>query len=225
MSAFRNDDAPGSRTGSDPGTDAAAEGEADTPRRDFLSLLTLSAAGLGAGAACWPFLASLGPPAGADMADATPTVEFDLRVLRPGAQVTVSWNGLPVFVSRRTPDALAALREPAGSRELLDPNSRERQQPSWAENWHRSAVPAIGVLVGICTHLGCVPRPDAAAGGPGGLLCPCHGSRFDAAGRVLSGSPAQFNLPVPPYVIRDERLLLGGAPAGGAFDLDSIRRL
>ena len=199
-------------------------------RRDFLSLLTVATAGLGACAFSWPFLDSLGRPAARDGADAA--VDVDLSTLSPGSQTVVAWRGMPVFVVRRTAAALRRLQH-AEPQLLRDPNSTERQQPAYATNWHRSIAPEFGVMVGICTHLGCVPRfhPEAgpASGGadrPGGYACPCHGSRFDLAGRVLVGAPAQYNLPVPPYrLATPSRLRIGVDPDGPAFDFDGIRRI
>jgi ubiquinol-cytochrome c reductase iron-sulfur subunit len=104
------------------------------------------------------------------------------------------------------------------------------QQPTYAENWHRSINPEFAVLVGICTHLGCVPNfyPNASAtdpqpNWPGGYLCPCHGSKYDLAGRVYSGVPAPYNLPVPPYaVVNAKTVRIGENPAGNDFDLNAI---
>jgi ubiquinol-cytochrome c reductase iron-sulfur subunit len=113
---------------------------------------------------------------------------------------------------------------------LSDPNSRVAQQPAYAQNWHRSVKPEIAVLVGICTHLGCVPnympKPDASSPSPnwpGGYFCPCHGSKYDLAGRVYSGVPAPYNLPVPPYIfVNDKMLRIGENPPGTTFDLSSV---
>ena len=192
-------------------------------RRDFLTLLTVATASVGAAAFAWPFLDSLNGAAGDDVADSA--VDVDLSHLAPGQQIVVMWRGDPVFVLRRTPEALRSLREPALAARLRDPLSAQHQQPDYAENWHRSAVPEFGVMVGICTHLGCVPRfrprPETGAG----YLCPCHGSRFDLAGRVFAGSPALYNLPVPPYVIMGERLRIGEGPPGSQFSFGNIVRL
>ena len=205
----------------------------DTPepvRRDFLSLVTVATAGLGACAFSWPFLDSLGRRGAPDEADAA--VDVDLSTLAPGGQMVAVWRGMPVFVVRRTADALRRLQaeEP---QHLRDPDSVERQQPAYATNWHRSIAPEFGVMVGICTHLGCVPKfrptPDTAPGSgdwPGGYACPCHGSRFDLAGRVFVGAPAQYNLPVPPYRLTGpSRLRIGVDPDGPAFDFGGIRRI
>ncbi len=199
-------------------------------RRDFLSLVTVATAGLGACAFAWPFLDSLGRRTAPD--DADTAVDVDLTPLAPGQQVVAVWRGMPVFVVRRTADTLRRLQSAATRRLLRDPDSVERQQPAYAANWHRSIVPEFGVLVGICTHLGCVPkfRPELEPAGsderPGGYACPCHGSRFDLAGRVFDGAPAQYNLPVPPCrLLEPSRLRIGVDPDGPAFDFDSIRKV
>jgi len=118
--------------------------------------------------------------------------------------------------------------------QLADPDSDQLQQPPYATNWHRSLTPELGVLVGICTHLGCIPLfyPNASETTPvaswlGGYFCPCHGSKYDAAGRVFSGVPAPYNLPVPPYrFVNDKTLRIGENDASAtAWNFDSIRQL
>ena len=112
-----------------------------------------------------------------------------------------------------------------------DPNSSTLQQPPYAENWHRSVKPEFLVLVGVCTHLGCIPKfePTKASISPdwlGGYFCPCHGSKYDLSGRVYSGVPAPYNLPVPPYVfVNDKTLRIGANPEGQSFELDSVLQL
>jgi ubiquinol-cytochrome c reductase iron-sulfur subunit len=112
---------------------------------------------------------------------------------------------------------------------LSDPNSHVLQQPPYAVNWHRSVNPQYAIMVGICTHLGCVPAiypnagNDPAPNWPGGYLCPCHGSKYDLAGRVFSGVPAPYNLPVPPYrMVSATSVRIGENPTGDTFDLNSI---
>ena len=151
-------------------------------------------------AAAWPFVDSLSPPATLD-ADAPP-VTLDLGTVAPGTQHVLSWGGHPVFAVHRTTAELAALRE-AGPL-LLDPQSHSPQQPDAARNWHRSLLPEFGVYVGVCTHLGCIPSFEATL-----YHCPCHGSRFDLAGRVYAGSPARLNLLVPPHAIEGLTLRIG----------------
>ena len=116
---------------------------------------------------------------------------------------------------------------------LSDPDSSVMQQPPYATNWHRSVKPEFSVLVGICTHLGCIPLfyPNASAtqpvaNWPGGYFCPCHGSKYDAAGRVFSGVPAPYNLPVPSYhFLNDTTLRVGENPTDSSWDFDSISQL
>lgn len=184
-------------------TDDAA---APPPRRDFLLTLTGAMGAVGCCAAAWPFLDSLSPPATLETPAAPATL--DLGTVAPGAQRVLSWNNHPVFVVHRTAAELAALRDPATDALLLDPQSHTPQQPDAARNWHRSLLPAFGVYVGVCTHLGCIPSLEATL-----YHCPCHGSRFDLAGRVFAGSPARLNLLVPPHEITGATLRIGAAAA------------
>jgi ubiquinol-cytochrome c reductase iron-sulfur subunit len=168
--------------------------------------------------------------AAADVLAAGAPVDVDLTKLQPGQQIVVLWRGKPIFILNRTPEALKELQAPALLARLRDPGSDINQQPAYARNWHRSIVPEYGIMVGICTHLGCLPgyypRPDPAnpaPNWPGGYLCPCHGSKYDLAGRVYSGVPAPDNLPVPPYhIINGKTVRLGENPPGVTFDLNSV---
>ncbi len=151
-----------------------------------------------------PLIDQMNPDAGT-LAAGGP-VDLDLSKVAPGQQIVVRWRSRPIFVINRPAKALDALKSQGLQDRLADPQSQENQQPPYAKNWHRSAKPEYGVLVGICTHLGCIPmfypQPNAtrpAADWPGGYFCPCHGSKYDLAGRVFSGVPAPYNLPVPPY--------------------------
>jgi ubiquinol-cytochrome c reductase iron-sulfur subunit len=150
-------------------------------------------------------------------------VTVDVSRLEVGAILRDQWRGRPVWIVRRTPEQLAALEGLASK--LRDPDSAvTEQQPEYARNPHRSIKPEYLVLVGICTHLGCSPlfepevRPQPfAADWQGGFFCPCHGSKFDMAGRVFAGVPAPTNLPVPPYRFDDEqRITIGLDPDKGA---------
>jgi ubiquinol-cytochrome c reductase iron-sulfur subunit len=200
----------------------------DTTRRDFLTLLALAGAAVGVGAIAWPFIDSMEPAA--DTLAAGEPLDVDVSKIAPGQQIVVVWRGKPILVVRRTPEALKTLQSPALLRILSDPDSKVAQQPAYAENWHRSINPEFAVLVGICTHLGCVPNfyPNASAtdpqpNWPGGYLCPCHGSKYDLAGRVYSGVPAPYNLPVPPYNMANAKTVrIGDNPAGSDFDLNTI---
>ncbi len=189
----------------------------DKGRRRFLTAATSVVGAVGAGFAVAPFVISMNPSAKAQAAGAP--VEADISKLEPGQKLTVEWRGKPVWIVRRTEQNLNDL--PSIESRLLDPASdNTAQQPEWAKNAFRSleAHKEIVVLVGICTHLGCSPthRPELGAadiGEPdwkGGFYCPCHGSKFDLAGRVFSGVPAPKNLEVPPYTfLSDSRILIG----------------
>jgi ubiquinol-cytochrome c reductase iron-sulfur subunit len=171
--------------------------------------------GAGVVAAVIPFIASMKPSARAQAAGAP--VEIDITQIEPGQLVRLEWRGKPVWVLRRTEEMLRTIEE-IKPEILRDPGSElSSQQPTYAQNAHRSRKPEVAVLVGICTHLGCSPtfRPEVAPADlgeswKGGFFCPCHGSRFDLAGRVYAGVPAPSNLEVPPYrYITDNVLLIG----------------
>ena len=168
--------------------------------RRRLTQATAAAGGLAMGGAAVPFVASLGPSERA-RAQGAP-VEADISSIGPAELATFEWRGRPVWVLRRTEDMLKRL---AAGDQLADPESSVgSQQPQYARNAVRSREPGLFVAVGLCTHLGCVPAyypaPDSLQPGwPGGFYCPCHGSKFDLAGRVYRGSPAPTNLVVPPY--------------------------
>jgi ubiquinol-cytochrome c reductase iron-sulfur subunit len=151
-------------------------------------------------------------------------VEVDISKLEPGQMLTVEWRGKPVWIVNRTKAMLATL--PTLDKQLVDPDSKNTdQQPAYATNKTRSIKPELLVLVGICTHLGCSPSqkfqvgPASGMGDDwqGGFFCPCHGSKFDLAGRVFKGVPAPTNLVVPPYLfVSDTRILLGVDKIGAA---------
>ncbi len=199
-----------------------------TPRRDFLKLVTGAGAGIGLAAIGWTFIDSMEPAA--DVIAAGGPMDIDLSNIAPGQQIIVRWRGAPIMIVHRTPAALNTLQTPALIQRLSDPQSSVHQQPPYAENWHRSTRPEIAVLVGICTHLGCLPsylpNPDPstpAPNWPGGYFCPCHGSKYDLAGRVYSGVPAPYNLPVPPYSFPTEKTLrIGENPGSVTFTLASV---
>lgn len=185
-------------------------------RRHFLTVSTAAVGGLGLVASAIPFCKSMSPSERARAAGAP--VEVDLGTLAPGALVTVEWRGRPVWLLHRTAPMLASLQ---AHRELLvDPDSRKDQQPAYAKNPARAVRPPFLVLTAICTHLGCIPsfRPepgaaDLGADWPGGFYCPCHGSRFDLAGRVFRNVPAPRNMEVPPHTyLGGTRLLIGQDP-------------
>ena len=189
--------------------------EVNLYRRRFLTTSATVVGGVGTAFVLSPFLASWTPSQQAQVAGAP--VEVDISKLEPGARVTVSWRGKPVWIVNRTRQMMAAL--PALDSQLRDPESLESEQPAYARNAYRarSENPAHLVMVGICTHLGCSPlyRPEVAPEdlGPnwkGGFFCPCHGSRYDLAGRVYKDVPAPLNMEVPPYkYLSDTRVLVG----------------
>lgn len=194
-------------------------GGVDLGRRRFLTATATVVGGVGAAFVAVPFLKSWSPSERAQAAGAP--VEADISKLEPGQIMTVEWRGKPVWLVRRTKAMLDAL--PTLDGQLRDPKSTVvEQQPAYAKNEFRSIKPELLVLVGICTHLGCSPtfRPDIAPadlgpGWKGGFFCPCHGSRFDLAGRVFQGVPAPLNLEVPPYkFLSDTRLIVGVGTEG-----------
>ena len=191
----------------------------DPKRRRMLVGSASALGGLGALALVTPMLASMSPSERAKAAGAP--VEADISKLAPGQLLTVEWRGKPVWIVKRTDEALASLESVRGS--LSDPDSSVEQQPEYAQNETRSIKPEILVMVGICTHLGCSPtyRPDIApadlgADWEGGFFCPCHGSKFDYAGRVYSGVPAPTNLEVPPHRYVSDSLIVVGEDQGSA---------
>lgn len=183
-------------------------------RRRLLIGATSAAGAVGAIGVAVPFVASWNPSAKAKAAGAP--VKADISKLEPGQQMIVEWRGKPVWVVRRTEEALANLEKLNG--QLADPSSEKPQQPAYIPGTSaRSLRPEIMVMVGICTHLGCSPtyRPEVAPDdmGPewlGGFFCPCHGSRFDLSGRVYAGVPAPTNLVIPPHSYLDNNTLVIG---------------
>ena len=184
----------------------------DKTRRNLIVATSAVGGAAGVGAAV-PFVASMWPSERARAAGAP--VEVDLSRIAPGEMGVVEWRGKPVWILRRTKEMLESLKkvEPR----LSDPDSKASDQPKYAENEYRSKNPEVLVLVGVCTHLGCSPQEKPAdakaemgADWPGGFYCPCHGSKFDLAGRVFKGSPAPLNLVVPPYtMVSDSKIVVG----------------
>jgi ubiquinol-cytochrome c reductase iron-sulfur subunit len=203
----------------------------EASRRDFLYIATGTVAAVGAVATAIPFIAQMNPDA-STLAAGGP-VDLDVSKIAPGQQVVIRWRERPIFVFHRTPETLKTLDDPKLLSQLSDPNSQQMQQPPYAANATRSIKPEFGVLVGICTHLGCIPMfyPQPNLTSPvsnwlGGYFCPCHGSKYDPAGRVFSGVPAPYNLPVPPYTFVNETTIrVGENPSGTAWDFGSIRQL
>jgi ubiquinol-cytochrome c reductase iron-sulfur subunit len=196
-------------------TDAGAMNDegVDQSRRKFLTVATSANAAVGVVFAATPFVSSWQPSERAKALGAP--VSVDLSKLEVGQMVTYVWRKQPIYIFRRSPEAVAALA--SHDNRLKDPQSADSDQPSYAQNEHRSRRNDVAVLIATCTHLGCLPKQhfepaDVVLGAdwPGGFLCPCHGSRFDMAGRVFNGSPASVNLKIPPYSFPDPNTLLIG---------------
>ncbi len=179
---------------SNPGTVGQLEGEKAT-RRDFLYIATGAVGAVGAAYAAWPFIHQMNP---SKDTLALATIEVDLGAIESGQSIKLMWQGKPVFVRNRTDKEIAEARDVDLS-SLRDPETDAQRTKPGHENWL--------VMVGVCTHLGCVPLGEA--GEYGGWFCPCHGSHYDTAGRIRKG-PAPLNLPVPTYrFVTDDRILIG----------------
>jgi ubiquinol-cytochrome c reductase iron-sulfur subunit len=184
-----------------------------------LTVATVVTGGAGAIATAVPFVASFKPSARAQALGAPVTV--DISKLEVGAMTRVEWRGRAIFVVHRSDEMLGTLGKDAAM--LKDPSSEDSQQPEDAKNEHRSVRAQFLVLEGVCTHLGCAPLPrfevapvDLGPDWPGGFYCPCHGSKFDLAGRVFAGVPAPTNLPVPPHRYINDNTILIGADTGNS---------
>lgn len=182
----------------------------DHTKRHFLTGTMTVVGGIGTAVAAIPFLSSMQPSARAKAAGAP--VKADISSIEPGQLLRFKWRGKPVWVVHRPAEALDQLAKMDPL--LADPKSQKQQQPVYATNPYRSIRPEILVLVGLCTHFGCAPlyQPTGSdqIGPEGGFFCPCHGSKFDMAGRVYANVPAPSNLEVPPYQYLDENLILIG---------------
>ncbi len=188
----------------------------DQSRRTWVAI-TAGAGAVGAAAVAVPFVSTFAPSERAKAAGAA--VEADISALQPGEKMTVEWRGKPVWIVRRTPEQVSALKKL--DPQLADPDSKRNPAeltPEYARNTARSIKPEVLVAVGICSHLGCSPSDKFAIGAQpslpddwqGGFLCPCHGSTSDMAGRVFKNKPAPDNLEVPPHMyLSDTRLLIG----------------
>ena len=182
----------------------------DSKRRRFLVTTTAVVGGVGSVAAVLPFVFSLQPSERAKAAGAP--IEVDISKLEPGQKLDVEWRGKVVWIVNRSKAMLDSLKKLDDK--VADPKSTNKQQPDYAQNEFRSRAsrPELLVMVGICTHLGCSPtfRPEVTDDGEG-FYCPCHGSKFDYAGRVFKGVPAPINLEIPPYkyFANDTKILIG----------------
>jgi len=188
----------------------------DKQRRRFLTVITSGVGAVGGVLAAVPFVMSMSPSERAKAAGAP--VQIDISKLEPGQMIREEWQGKPVWVINRTDAMMASLDK--AREHLRDPQSLDSAQPPYTKNPSRSRADHknILVLVGICTHLGCSPVDKFAVGPasdmgpdwPGGFFCPCHGSKFDMAGRVYKNVPAPRNLPIPPYQYLSDTLILVG---------------
>jgi ubiquinol-cytochrome c reductase iron-sulfur subunit len=185
----------------------------DDGRRRFLIAATSGVGAVGAAAVVWPFLASLRPSAKAQALGAPVTA--DIGKIELGQQVTFIWRGMNIWVLNRTPDMVSNLQKDPGR--LSDPNSDQDQQPKYCKNNTRSIKPEYLVMQGKCTHLGCTPTfrpdypaPEVAPNWLGGYFCPCHGSKYDLAGRVFTGQPAPLNMWVPPHRYASDTVVILG---------------
>ncbi len=191
-----------------------SEDTLNTNRR-YLLLATTGVAAVGVVATTIPFVQSWQPSARARALGAP--IKVNISKLKPGELLgpLPAWRGQPIFVVRRTPEAIAILENNVAK--LADPDSSASEQPDYAQNTHRSRDPEIGVYLGLCTHLGCSPKfygavqPEAfESNWQGGFFCPCHGSKFDLAGRVEKNLPAPTNLTVPSYHYESDSTLVIG---------------
>ncbi len=192
--------------------------EMDKSKRGFLVAATSVVGGVAAGVAAVPFVGSMWPSERAKAGGAP--VEADISKLAPGEMQIVEWRGKPVWIVRRTKEMLEGIEK--NDQVVADPKSEVLLQPAYAKNEFRSIKPDIAVLVGVCSHLGCSPqlkpaeaKADMGMAWNGGFYCPCHGSKFDFAGRVYKGVPAPVNLTVPPYkFVGDAKIIIGDDSKG-----------
>ena len=192
--------------------------EIDASRRKFLIAATGATAAVGAVLTAVPFVESWSPSERARALGAP--VEIDLSKIEVGQMLTPTWRRQVIYIVKRDQKMVDALKN--NDDRLKDQDSSNSIQPPYAKNEMRSRRADLLVLIGICTHLGCLPKhffdagdPVLGADWPGGFRCPCHGSRFDLAGRVFKGSPASTNLEIPPYSFRNDNTLVIGLDDAG----------
>ena len=186
--------------------------DVDKSRRRFLTAAATVVGGAGTAVGAVPFVATMVPSERAKAIGAP--VEVDISKLQPGELVIEKWQGRPVWILRRTQEMLDDIAAQDDS--VSDPASEASAQPEYAKNEYRSREDEFLIVIGACTHLGCSPKfiekgiDESPSAERGGFFCPCHGSRFDLAGRVYKGVPAPLNLVVPPYkFLSDSRVLIG----------------
>jgi len=197
------------------------QGSVNPGRRRFLVAATSVVGAAGAVGAAVPFVGSWFPSAKAKAAGAP--VKVNISKIEVGQQMVAEWRGQPVFIVRRSDETLANLNKLAEAGELSDPSSQASTQPAYVNPETRAIKAEVAVLIGICTHLGCSPsfRPEVAPADLGdkwlgGYFCPCHGSRYDLAGRVYKAQPAPLNLPVPPHSYESDDVIVIGIDQGAA---------
>jgi ubiquinol-cytochrome c reductase iron-sulfur subunit len=196
---------------------AAVGGEAvDLDRRKFLTRATIATGAVGVVCAAIPFVESWSPSERAKALGSP--VELDISKLEAGQMAITVWRRQPVYVVHRSPDMIK--RVSGHDADLKDPDSEESDQPAYCKNADRARMPEFLVVIGICTHLGCLVKQRFDVGElypswPGGFFCPCHGSRYDLSARVFDGSPAPLNLNVPRYYYPKEHLLVVGQDEKG----------
>jgi ubiquinol-cytochrome c reductase iron-sulfur subunit len=187
----------------------------DHGRRQFLVNSTAAVALVGISTTAVPFFSSCQPTAAKKLAGLP--VQIDVSKLSIGEGIKILWRGMPMWIVRRSAEAVAQLDSLRDA--LKDPDSKESAQPEYAHNNMRARSAEVLVLSAVCTHLGCIPALKSAGEGnidarmAGGFVCPCHDSKFDLAGRVMKGSPASINLPVPAHYFETENILVVGADA------------
>ncbi len=191
----------------------------DNSRRHFLTLATAVVGGAGVAVAATPFITYFRPSARALFLGAP--VQVDISKIETGSMLRVEWRGQPVFIVRRTPESIANIAK--GESLVADPASDLSLQPDYAKNGMRSRDEEFLVVKGVCTHLGCAPQylpsvnaAEVAQPWYGGFFCPCHGSKFDLAGRVFKSVPAQTNLEIPPHQFLNSAVLIIGEDGGAA---------
>jgi ubiquinol-cytochrome c reductase iron-sulfur subunit len=192
-------------------------------RRRFLSTTTAAVGTVGAASAAWPFIDQMNPDA--RIRATNDVIQVDLVKLQLAEYRVVRWRNFRIFVVRRTPGMLQAMQDESFVAQLYDPDSQRSRQPSYAKNWHRSIDPVYAVLVGVCTHIPCIPtyyEKASVISVAGGYQCPCCATRFDPAGRAYAGI-SRYNLAVPPYSFAgSSKILLGKNASDELFSLQSV---
>jgi ubiquinol-cytochrome c reductase iron-sulfur subunit len=187
---------------------AHADDHHEGTRRDFLYYATAGAGIVVTGAAVWPLVNQMNPSADVQ---ALASIDVDIGAIEPGSQITALWLGKPVFIRRRTPEEILEAQAEIDLGALPDPLANnaniDGEAPALDANRALGEDGEFIVMMGVCTHLGCVPIGDGA-GDFGGWVCPCHGSHYDVSGRIRRG-PAPRNLPIPPVALDGTTITLG----------------